>query len=309
MTHVTTGKKYNTSKIANVECKKNGSLKNIDIKGECFLLIFLKSGSLTFSLNEGMSCLSAPSFICFDESENPTCIANQNAEYYCIYFHPNYLNINMSFELLRSAEYEEIANVHDMFLLKPFIDRCLNVPICESYINSIEDACIQMEKELTQQRDWYWSCRGRSYFMVVIMALERMYDLFGYEKRQITEDTQITVQDKRLMDALLYIESHYMDDLNLKDICNASGVNHTTLTALAKQELGSTIIEYLTEYRIMVSKKQLTFTDIPIKEVAHRTGFKRVHHFSRVFKEVTGETPAVYRKESIQNRKNQEGFM
>ncbi len=309
MKYITTGKKYNTSKIAKVECKKNDSLKNIDIKGECFLLIFLKKGSLTFSLNEGVSCISSPTFICFDESENPICIANQNAEYYCIYFHPDYLNINMSFELLRSAEYEEIANVHDMFLLKPFIDRCLNVPICESYIGSVEDACIQMSKELSEQRDWYWSCRGRSYFMVIIMALERMYDLFGYEKPKQSENLLITVHDKRLMDALLYIESHYMNNLSLKDICNASGVNHTTLTDLAKQELGVTIMEYLTNYRIMVSKKQLTFTDVPIKEVAHRTGFKSVHHFCRVFKAVAGETPAVYRTESIQNRKNQNGFI
>ncbi len=44
MKYVTTGKKYNTSKNTNVECRKNGSLKNIDIKGECFLLIFLKKG-------------------------------------------------------------------------------------------------------------------------------------------------------------------------------------------------------------------------------------------------------------------------
>lgn len=309
MKYITTGKKYNTSKIAKVECKKNDSLKNIDIKGERFLLIFLEKGSLAFSRNEGVSRISSPAFICFDESENPICIANQNAEYYCIYFHPDYLNINMSFELLRSAEYEEIANVHDMFLLKPFIDRCLNVPICESYIGTVEDACIQMSKELFEQRDWYWSCRGRSYFMVIIMALERMYDLFGYKRTGNTQSAQITVADKRLMDAVLYIESHYMNNLSLKDICNAAGVNHTTLTDLAKQELGVTIMEYLTNYRIIVSKKQLTFTDVPIKEVAHRTGFKSVHHFCRVFKAVVGETPAVYRTESIQNRKNQNGFI
>ena len=51
MTHITIGRKYNTNKVANVECKKNNSLENIDIKGQCFLLIFLKSGSLTFCLN------------------------------------------------------------------------------------------------------------------------------------------------------------------------------------------------------------------------------------------------------------------
>lgn len=308
MKHVTTGKKYNTAKIANVECKKDDSLKNIEIKDECFLLIFLKSGTLTFRLEKGLVSFSAPSFICFDETEDPICVTKCNAEYYCIYFHPDYLNINMTFELLRSENYVDIADVHDMFLLKPFIDKCLNVPVSESYIKTIEDACIQMERELTRQKDWYWSCRGRSYFMVIIIALERMYGLFGDEQEQ-TESSERTIHDRRLMDALLYIESHYMNNLSLKEICNESGVNHTTLTTLAKEEMGVTIMEYLTQYRIKVAKKQLTFTDIPIKEVADRTGFKRVHHFSRVFKEITGKTPAVYRKETIENRKNQKGFI
>lgn len=308
MKYVTTGKKYNTSKIANVKCKKNDSLTNIEIKDECFLLIFLKSGSLTFSLEKGLSIFTAPAFICFDETENPVCIGKNQAEYYCIYFHPDYLNINMSFELLRSSEYEDIANVHDMFLLKPFIDKCLNVPVSENLIQSIEAACIQMEKELSEQRDWYWSCRGRSYFMAVIISLERMYGLFGYEKTKKNDNTEIVVQDRRLMDALLYIEAHYMENVTLKDICNAVGINHTTLTELSKKELGITIMDYLTHYRIKVAKKHLTFTDIPIKEVASRTGFKTVFHFSRIFKEFTGQTPAAYRKESIESRKNEEGF-
>ena len=90
MSHITVGRKYNTNKVANVECNKNNSLENIDIKGQCFLLIFLKSGSLTFCLNGKKSIFSAPTFICFDETENPKFISNDNADYYSQMFREEY---------------------------------------------------------------------------------------------------------------------------------------------------------------------------------------------------------------------------
>jgi AraC-like DNA-binding protein len=37
-------------------------------------------------------------------------------------------------------------------------------------------------------------------------------------------------------------------------------------------------------------------TILSIKEIADITGFSSVHHFTRVFKKETGETPARYRK-------------
>ncbi len=308
MTHITVGRKYNANKVANVECKKNEEFNNIEIKGQCFLLIFLKSGSLTFSLNGTETVFSAPSFICFDETENPIYVSKDKADYYCMYFHPNYLNVNMTFKLLRSPKYKDIASTHDLFMLKPFLDKCLCVPICESYINTVEDACIQMQRELLEQRDWYWSCRGRSHFMIVILALERMYEMYGYEKKVITEETKKEISDSRLNDAIVFIEANYMKDLTLTQISNAAGTNHVTLTELSKQFLGITIMEYLMQHRIKVAKKELTLTGVPIKEVASLSGFKTVQHFSRVFKEATGKTPAVFREETVERRKSELGL-
>ena len=50
MEHITVGRKNNTSTVALVECVKNGSLNNIDIKGKCFLLIILTKGKLEFKV-------------------------------------------------------------------------------------------------------------------------------------------------------------------------------------------------------------------------------------------------------------------
>ena len=303
MQHITVGRKYNEGKIAKIECVRNDRLRNIDIKDKCFLLIILTAGKLEFKVENERLYAATPAFICFDETADPVLISKQKAQYTCIYFHPEFLNVNMSFEMLRKKDYGDIASTHDLFLLKPFTDKAYVVPIAEAQLEKITQAAEFMQEELKNQRDWYWSCRGRSYFMEIIIALERMYGLIGYGVTHQKSDNTPIVKNSKLRDAVLYIESRFDESITLPDIAKAAGMNHTTLTALMKEELGLTAIEYLMKYRITVAKKQLEFTSVPIKDIANMTGFKTVQHFSRVFKSQTGATPAEFRKIAVQKRK------
>ena len=304
MRHITVGRKYNEGKVAKIECVKNDRLQNIDIKDKCFLLIILTAGKLEFNVENERLYAAAPAFICFDETADPMLISKQKAQYTCIYFHPEFLNVNMSFEMLRKKDYGDIASTHDLFLLKPFTDKAYVVPIAEAQLEKITQAAEFMQEELKNQRDWYWSCRGRSYFMEIIIALERMYGLIGYGVTHQKSDNTPIIKNAKLRDAVLYIESRFDESITQPDIAKAAGMNHTTLTALMKEELGLTAIEYLMKYRITVAKKQLEFTSVPIKDIANMTGFKTVQHFSRVFKAQTGETPAEFRKSVVQKRKD-----
>ena len=303
MQHITVGRKYNEGKIAKIECVRNDRLRNIDIKDKCFLLIILTAGKLEFNVENERLYAAAPAFICFDETADPMLISKQKAQYTCIYFHPEFLNVNMSFEMLCKKDYGDIASTHDLFLLKPFTDKAYVVPIAETQLEKIVQAAGYMQEELQNQRDWYWSCRGRSYFMEIIIALERMYGLIGYGVTHQKSDNTPIVKNAKLRDAVLYIESRFDESITLPDIAKAAGMNHTTLTALMKEELGLTAIEYLMKYRITVAEKQLEFTSVPIKDIANMTGFKTVQHFSRVFKAQTDATPAEFRKNAVQKRK------
>ena len=304
MQHITVGRKYNEGKVAKIECVRNDRLQNTHIKNNCFLLIILTAGKLEFKVENEPFYAAAPAFICFDETDDPVLISKQKAQYTCIYFHPEFLNVNMSFEMLRKKEYVDIASTHDLFLLKPFTNKAYVVPIAEAQLEKITQAARDMQEELKNQRDWYWSCRGRSYFMEIIIALERMYGLIGYGVTHQKSDNTPIIKNAKLRDAVLYIESRFDESITQPDIAKAAGMNHTTLTALMKEELGLTAIEYLMKYRITVAKKQLEFTSVPIKDIANMTGFKTVQHFSRVFKAQTGETPAEFRKSVVQKRKD-----
>ncbi len=192
-----------------------------------------------------------------------------------------------------------------MFMLKPFINKAYIIPIIDTGVEKIERSVEYMAKELTDQHDWYWSCRGRSYFMEIIIALERMYGLIGYGISLQKADNTPVINNPKLHDALLYIEGHYSENITLADISQSAGLTHTALTKLIKQELGCTAMKYLMRHRITVSKKQLAFTDVPIKDIAGLVGFKTVQHFNRIFKQQTGTTPAEFRKSSVQKRKDE----
>lgn len=305
MEHITKGKKYNEGKVAYVECLKNGALDNINIKDKYFLLIILTYGKLEFTVGGKNLTAVSPALLCFDETENPVFTSKSKAKYICVYFHPKFININMSFELLRSKKYADIATTHDMFLLRPFINKEYVIPIVKTQVEKIENSANYMFEELTEQRDFYWSCRSRSYFMEIIILLERMYGLIGYGITHQPQDTAPIIKNSKLRDAVLYIESHYSENLTLSLISSNVGINHTTLTALMKQELGCTVIEYLIKYRVAMAKKQLAFTNVPIKDIAGMVGFKTVQHFNRIFKENTGTTPAEFRKAAVQKRKEE----
>ncbi len=169
----------------------------------------------------------------------------------------------------------------------------------------VEEACLHMDEELRGQRDWYWSCRARSYFMEVIIALERMYGLIGYGESANEPYMPHDGENPKLRDAILYIEGHFMDELTLTQIADHVRLNRTSLTKLLKDELGMTAFEYLFAFRVKVAKKHLAFTEVPIKEIAERCGFKTVQHFTRVFRESTGQTPADFRRATVEKRKKE----
>lgn len=303
--HITVGRRFNRGKVAPVHCTDSDDLDGINIRNKCFLLIILTGGRLEMRAGDETVRAAAPAFVCFDETENPLLISKQKARYTCIYFHPRFLNVNMTFELLRSRNYGDLATNHDLFMLKPFVDRVHVVPILEPSVGLIERAAAYLRQELEEQRDWYWSCRSRSYFMEIIIALERMYGMIGYGLTHQEPDRLPIIRNPRIRDAVLFIESHYPERLTLTWIAAEAGINQASLTAMMKEELGCTAMDYLTRFRIAVSKKHLAFTEIPIKDVADTVGFRTVQHFNRVFKQQTGSTPAGFRKAAVENRKEE----
>jgi AraC family L-rhamnose operon regulatory protein RhaS len=297
----TFGYNYNFGKMVPIQCVKGDTLRDLDIKGACFVLIIIYEGAALFQIGDLSFEAMGPCFVCFDESDSPTLIRKRGMKCDTVYFAPTFLNVNMTFSRLHSVNYQELALMHDFFLLRPFTDTSRYVfPIFDVCLDNVKQLFSRLEDELKEQPDWYWSCRSRSYFIEMMLILERTYGLIGRNDPMENADKII---DPHLKKAVIYIENNYREAITLNDLAKAASLSHSSLTLLFKKELEMTPIEYVWYYRMIVAKKFLAFTELPIKDIALRCGFKTTQHFSRKVEQSLGCTPTTFRTVAVSERK------
>lgn len=85
--------------------------------------------------------------------------------------------------------------------------------------------------------------------------------------------------------------------LSVADIAGEVHLSPTHLNVLFKQETGTTIKQYLVNYRLERAVQWLEDVRYSIQEVALGTGFSDASYFIRVFKAKYGITPAEHRKQ------------
>ncbi|KPU43848.1 HTH-type transcriptional regulator YesS [Oxobacter pfennigii] len=99
-----------------------------------------------------------------------------------------------------------------------------------------------------------------------------------------------------VLKALEYLKQHYAGDININHAANSVHLSPHYLSRLFKEELGITIIEYLTEIRLEAAKDLLVNTGLTINEVAGQVGYQDITYFSRLFKKRQGISPGEYRR-------------
>jgi AraC-like DNA-binding protein len=102
--------------------------------------------------------------------------------------------------------------------------------------------------------------------------------------------------DSVVRKTLDFIKTRYADGLTLRQIASAVGGSDRHIRRHFEETLGMPPMRYLLHFRVKRSKELIQSTDCALKEVAELAGFKSIHHFSRVFREIVGETPGAWRQ-------------
>lgn len=82
---------------------------------------------------------------------------------------------------------------------------------------------------------------------------------------------------------------------DLKTYCQTQGIGFESFRKMFKQRTGYPPQAYFFRLKITLAKEQLAWTDLPIKAIAHATGFSDPYYFSRVFKQYEKLSPKSYR--------------
>ena len=94
-----------------------------------------------------------------------------------------------------------------------------------------------------------------------------------------------------------YLEQHYAEKISLDELSKQFFINKYYLTRVFKEQFGQSITAYLTSLRITHAKQLLRFSEKSMEEIGLECGLGQLHYFSRVFKEVEGVPPSIYRNQ------------
>jgi AraC-like DNA-binding protein len=99
--------------------------------------------------------------------------------------------------------------------------------------------------------------------------------------------------------ALGILEGRFREQWTLNKLAEEVGLSRGRLATLFSREAGSSIHRFLTKVRVRNAEALLARSDLPIGDIALDCGFATSQHFSRVFKEVSGQTPIEFRRRSL----------
>ena len=100
----------------------------------------------------------------------------------------------------------------------------------------------------------------------------------------------------RLKRMLGYIHEHYGEDIAPADIAAAAGVCERECFRCFKQELGTTPLSSLTDYRLRKAAELLRETRLSVTEIAVACGFATASYFGKVFRRRMNLSPLEYRR-------------
>lgn len=103
----------------------------------------------------------------------------------------------------------------------------------------------------------------------------------------------------KLRKAIALIDHHLSDEeegrVALRVVARAVRMSYFHFSRAFKQSMGMTATNYIAERRIERAKRMLEETELPISEIALRSGFSSQSHFTTAFRRLAGATPKAFR--------------
>ena len=124
------------------------------------------------------------------------------------------------------------------------------------------------------------------------MMWQMTRDYCAYVRRYSLKEYSPAVQK-----VMNYVNLNVAEPLTLISLAAMCFISPSYLSALFKQETGSTLIDYINTQRVNRAAQLLVQNNHTIAAVAEEVGILDVNYFTKIFKKTLGVTPTRYRRE------------
>lgn len=108
------------------------------------------------------------------------------------------------------------------------------------------------------------------------------------------DDLTHTSDQGKLANVLTYIDQRLMRPLDVEELAELVHLHPNYFIPYFKKFIGVPPMQYVQLKRMELAKRQLSYTDFSISNIAEQVGME-LAHFSKVFKKTTGVSPSAYR--------------
>ena len=271
--------KYICGRMVDVDFFQSDTCQNIDTK-EKYHIILLEKGSLTLNINHQVITFTSPCVITLKENLAIDFISSQILSAKTIRFDVSFLNVNISYEMINSGQYEKNIEEYGFVPLNVFYQ---TTDYFSYFLPLSKDTYLQMDRlffefysTIYSQTDVRWSCRARLHLNRILKLLYQINA--GYLKQNITV-CNIKKAYMWVAFILEWIHNHYREHVSLDSLSKLIHINRTTVAKYFKEIVGCSVTDCIIRYRIQCACYSLSTTNLNVKEIARACGFSSEAYF------------------------------
>jgi len=187
--------------------------------------------------------------------------------------------------------------------------------VADGFRQRYPQVTLQPERAITNAGNLYCANGIASGCDLIVSIIEQLYGgevarqmsrefLLGFNRSyslsSVSLDGQKYHQDKHILEAQQWLESHYGDDIKLRVLAESLGMSPRNFSRRFQRATGGSPREYLLRVRMEVAKERLRTTQLQVAEIAYQVGYSDLSYFSRIFNRSEGCMPHTFREEVTQ---------
>ena len=256
-----------------------------------YKIILVEEGTGFLSINGTIHSFFTATLILLSENDIVELGKCNNLKAYSIYFHPNAINSNLTFDNIKANDSSlSLTEIQDIVLLNQFVSQGSISTIGPITCQHLKQIIFDLHAQLNLQPDGYWPCRARSFLLEIILFIEKFYAKKLFITNQLT-----SLPSDATNEILLYIFNNLSNKITISTLSKHLGINRNLIQKYVSTATGLSFMAYVSKLRIQLACLLLRDTLVPINEVATRCGYNDLANFGKQFKKSTGLTPSLYR--------------